>query len=148
MNPEQHAVVRHLPAAHGGNPVTTFSDLKLDPDKEQVRSVIAEGEEVQGNLVFKSGVRIAGVVRGDVTCASGTIVIEKTGHVTGNVTGSDRILIDGKVNGEGASDKVQVKSPGLIALFNHANVNADIHYGKLSTYDDMTHNGTSQKITS
>jgi len=147
MMPEQNSTVRHLPAP-GSSTLTTFADLKLDPDKEQVRSVIAEGEEVHGNLIFKTGVRIAGVVRGDVTCASGTIVIEKSGHVTGNVTGSERILIDGKVNAEGSGGKVQVKSPGLIALFNNANVNADLHYGKLSTYDDMTHNGTSQKITS
>ena len=93
--------------------------------------------------------RVAGIVRGAIACAAGAVVIEKTAHVTGSITGREKIFIDGTINGQGAEggEAVKISSPGLIALFNHAVVNADIEYGKLATYDDMTHNGSSKKMT-
>ena len=57
------------------------------------------------------------------------------------------MFIDGKVGVEsGDGNRSKVTSPGVVALMNNAVVNADIEYGKLATYGDMTHNGNSRKI--
>ena len=128
---------------------TAMSELSLDLEAEKVRSFVAEGDEFVGDLHCQFGVRVAGIVRGAIACAAGAVVIERTAQVSGSITGREKIFIDGTINGQGVEggETVKISSPGLIALFNHAVVNADIEYGKLATYDDMTHNGSSKKMT-
>ncbi len=120
--------------------------IKIDLDAEKVRSHIAEGDEFVGELKCRTGIRISGVVRGSVNCETGAVVLESTGHVTGSIKGQEKIFLDGKVGEEGGQDAVKVSTPGLIVLMNNSVVNADIEYGKMATYGDMTHNGNSRKI--
>jgi len=127
-------------------PVPSAVELTVDLAQENVRSYVAEGDEFQGDLHCQGGVRIAGRVSGSVHCGSGTVVIEKTAQVDGSVTGGDKVLIDGLVGTPNTQLPIKVFCPGLVALFNHAVVHADIEYGKLATYDDMTHNGHSRKL--
>ncbi len=135
----------------GELPSKTFADVHLDLEGELVRSYIADGDVVEGNLVLRTGVRIAGVVRGNVRCESGAIVVEQSGVVHGSLSGEGRILVDGTVNpdgsmGEGSASAVQIRSPGMIAFFNNARVNADVEYGRLLTLDAMEHNGFSKRL--
>lgn len=127
--------------------VTDFEPvIQIDLDKEKVRSHIAEGDEFIGDLKCATGVRISGKVQGSVTCATGAVVIEKSGFVSGSISGQEKVFIDGRVGAEDSQEKVKITSPGMIVLMNDANVNADLEYGKLATYGDMTHNGSSRKI--
>jgi|ERR1035437_163406 cytoskeletal protein CcmA (bactofilin family) len=120
--------------------------ITIDMDAEKVRSHIAEGDEFVGDMNCKTGVRISGTVRGSVKCETGAVVLESTGHVTGSIVGQDKIFIDGKVGNEEGDPGTKITSPGLITLMTNAIVNADIEYGKMATYGDMTHNGNSRKI--
>ncbi|ABD72001.1 hypothetical protein Rfer_4315 (plasmid) [Rhodoferax ferrireducens T118] len=120
--------------------------IKIDLEAEKVHSHIAEGDEFIGELKCRTGIRICGVVRGSVNCETGAVVLESTGHVTGSIKGQEKIFLDGKVGEEGGQDAVKVSTPGLIVLMNSSVVNADIEYGKMATYGDMTHNGNSRKI--
>lgn len=108
---------------------------------------IGAGDEFTGEFKVSKGIRVSGTINGSITSAGGLIYIEKGAHVTGSVTGTDAIIIDGKVGSDGGSDQVKVSTPGLLVLQNDANVTADIEWGKLSTYGDMSHNGHSKKIS-
>lgn len=150
-SPTHHNVTSIHPVPSGGSSppaAPAMAPLHIDLDKEKVRSFLAEGDEVTGDLRCSTGICVAGTVRGSVHCETGAIVIEKSGHVTGSLSGTEKILIDGRVNcADGQqTGSVQITTPGLVALFNHAIVNADIEYGKLATYDDMTHNGRCRKM--
>lgn len=118
----------------------------IDLDAEKVRSHIADGDEFIGDLNCRTGIRISGVVRGSVSCESGAVVVEQTGHVTGSIRGNDKVFIDGKVGEEGGQGEVKIITPGLISLMDNAVVNANIEYGKMATYGDMIFNGSSRKI--
>ena len=118
--------------------------IRIDFEAENIRTHIAEGDEVCGDLKCGAGARISGLVHGSVTCPNGSIVVDKTGRVMGALVATGKIFVDGVVGEEGAS--VTISTPGLVALMNNAIVNADIQYGKLATYGDMTHNGNSRKL--
>lgn len=118
--------------------------LEIDREEMKIGTHIAAGDEFTGTLKCKTGILVSGVIRGDVACESGAIVIEKGGLVTGSLTGAEQILVDGRV-GESEDAQTKITTPGLVALFDSAVVNGTIEYGKLATYGDMTHNGTSRK---
>lgn len=120
--------------------------INIDLEHEKVRSHIAHGDEFVGNLNCSAGVRISGTIRGDVTCATGAVVVESGGLVTGSVNGKENIFINGRVGEDGGDAAVKVCTPGLITLMDEAVVHANIEYGRLATYGDMTHNGTCRKI--
>lgn len=142
--PTNLAAVRSYGTHEAEDAVVKFN---IDLDAEKVRSHIAEGDEFNGDLKCRTGIRISGVVRGSVTCESGAVVVEQTGHVTGSIRGNEKVFIDGKVGEEGSQgDAVTITTPGLISLMDNAVVNANIEYGKLATYGDMNFNGSSRKI--
>lgn len=132
-------------------PISEIGDVggvKLDLDAEKIRSFIADGDEIQGNLVCKTGICISGTINGDVTCESGAIVVLASGRVKGNLTGKEKVIIDGGVGDSNSLDQnpTRITTPGMVVLQTNAVVNANIEYGKLATYGDMTHNGSSRKI--
>ena len=120
--------------------------IDIDFEAEKVKSFLAEGDEFIGELKCATGIRISGKVSGSVICKTGAIVLEKTGVVTGSIQGSDKIFIDGTVGSAEGAERVKIISTGLITLMNHCVANADIEYGKLATYGDMTHNGSCKKL--
>ena len=66
-----------------------------------IRSLIAEGSEIDGNLSFSDGLRIDGKVVGNVTGRvdqSSILVISETATVTGEIS-ADHIIVNGRVNG-------------------------------------------------
>lgn len=68
-------------------------------------TLIADGVEITGDLVFASGMRIDGRVRGDVAGRPGDagtstlLVLSATGHIEGSVRCSDAV-INGTVVGD------------------------------------------------
>lgn len=115
-----------------------------------VQSFIASGDEFIGDINCKGGVRVCGTIRGDVNCSNGTVYIDHGGLITGNIESTADVIIDGNVGAakkEGSDTMAKISTPGKITLMNRCIVNANVFYGKLTAEDDMTLNGSAQRIT-
>lgn len=135
-------------AASAVPPTQTFA---VDDEAEGIRSYLADGEVIEGSLRLKSGIRIAGTVTGRVHCDAGTVIIEKTGVVTGGVEGKDKIIVDGTVGSEEAlectdTSKASISTPGLLAVMGTGRVYGCYQYGRIATYDDATIEGMGKKL--
>ena len=85
-----------------------FASLKKQPfiKMAQLSTLIAEGVEITGNLLFTNGMRIDGRVKGDVTGRPATdgnspslLVLSANGHIEGSVRCGDAV-INGAVTGD------------------------------------------------
>ena len=85
-----------------------FASLKKQPfiKMAQLSTLIAEGVEITGDLLFTNGMRIDGRVKGDVTgrpAADGKspslLVLSANGHIEGSVRCGDAV-INGTVTGD------------------------------------------------
>ena len=71
----------------------------------QLSTLIAEGVEIAGDLVFGSGMRIDGRVKGDIVGRPGEgqspslLVLSETGHIEGSIRCGDAV-INGTVVGD------------------------------------------------
>lgn len=114
-------------------------DLKIDPTLEKLNSFIAEGDTIGGNVETKGGLRVAGIVLGDVNCLDGSLIVEKTGHVHGNAKASMRVIVDGGTIGSERAQQggatTSVECPEEVVVTNQGRINADVKYGLLATYD-------------
>ncbi len=127
--------------------------FKINDEEERIRSYLAEGEVIEGNLRLKSGIRIAGTVTGRVQCESGSVIVEKTGAVIGGIEGNDKIIVDGVVGDESrieCTDQSQpsIRTPGLLAVMGTGRVYGCYQYGRIATYDDATLEGMGKKLRS
>jgi hypothetical protein len=74
-----------------------FSRNKQPP----IKSLIAEGSRIEGNVLFTDGLRIDGEVVGDVRVGQGTpslLVISATAKVEGAVH-ADHVIVNGQIHG-------------------------------------------------
>ena len=88
-----------------------------------IRSLIANGSHITGNIRFTDGLRIDGVMVGDISAEEGRsslLVISETASVTGAVH-ADHIIISGAVNGP-------VHARVLLELQPKAKIEGDVHY--------------------
>jgi cytoskeletal protein CcmA (bactofilin family) len=84
-----------------------FANLKKQPfiKMAQLSTLIAEGVEITGDLVFSNGMRIDGRVKGDVTGRKGDakipslLVLSAKGHIEGSIRCGDAV-INGTVTGD------------------------------------------------
>ena len=66
-----------------------------------IKSLIAQGSCIEGNLKFTDGLRIDGEVIGDICANDGSssiLVISETATVTGRIF-ADHVIINGRVMG-------------------------------------------------
>lgn len=94
-----------------------------------IKSLIAEGSQIQGSYTFSDGLRIDGVVIGNVSGdpQSPTIlVVSETAIVTGEIQ-ADHIIINGVVNGP-------VHARLLLELQPKANIHGDVNYAALEMH--------------
>lgn len=87
-------------------PATTPGQLPV------VCSLLAEGVHFQGNMVVKGGIKIEGVVNGNVEVTDGGVLI-LTGHVTGNVVASTA-FINGAVHGDVFASRILLGPNGHV----------------------------------
>ncbi|MES2978615.1 MAG: polymer-forming cytoskeletal protein [Pseudomonadota bacterium] len=102
-----------------------FSKKKQPP----IKSLIADGTEVQGNLRFADGLRIDGNVTGDILAAEGRgslLVVSETATVTGSVR-ADHVIINGRVKGP-------VFAAELLELQPKARIDGDVTYKALEMH--------------
>jgi cytoskeletal protein CcmA (bactofilin family) len=102
-----------------------FNKKKQPP----IKSLIAEGSRIVGNILFTEGLRVDGEVSGDI-CANAAhaslLVISESARVTGSVT-ADHIIINGSIQGP-------VWAHHVLELQPKARVEGDVQYTALEMH--------------
>ena len=94
-----------------------------------IKSLIAQGTCIEGNLKFTDGLRIDGEVIGDIGASEGSasiLVISETACVTGRIF-AEHVIINGRVMGP-------VHASELLELQPKANIAGDVSYKALEMH--------------
>ena len=110
-----------------------------------IKSLIAQGTCIEGNLKFTDGLRIDGEVIGDIGASEGgasILVISETACVTGRIF-AEHVIINGRVMGP-------VHASELLELQPKANIAGDVSYKALEMHQGAVISGqlrpTSQEL--
>ena len=101
-----------------------------------IKSLIAQGTHIDGNLKFNEGLRVDGEVYGDITATSdegSLLVISEAAVVQGGVT-ADHVIINGTVRGP-------VHARELLELQPKAKIEGDVSYVALEMHQGATISG-------
>jgi cytoskeletal protein CcmA (bactofilin family) len=94
-----------------------------------IKSLIAQGSCIEGNLKFTDGLRVDGEVTGDIRAAEGgasILVISESATVIGQIY-ADHVIINGRVMGP-------VHASELLELQPKANIEGDVSYKALEMH--------------
>lgn len=94
-----------------------------------IKSLIAHGSRIEGNLRFSDGLRIDGDVNGDILANEGgssILVISESATVTGHIH-ADHVIINGRVFGP-------VHASELLELQPKARIEGDVSYKALEMH--------------
>jgi cytoskeletal protein CcmA (bactofilin family) len=101
-----------------------------------IRSLIAPGSDIQGNMKFTDGLRIDGSVHGDIRANEdhpSLLVVSESALVQGEIH-ADHVIINGRVNGP-------VYASELLELQPKANIEGDVHYKALEMHQGAVISG-------
>jgi len=101
-----------------------------------IKSLIAQGSSIEGNLKFTDGLRIDGEVVGDIRAAEGgasILVISESATVIGQIY-ADHVIINGRVMGP-------VHASELLELQPKANIEGDVSYKALEMHQGAVISG-------
>lgn len=101
-----------------------------------IRSLIGEGTEVWGELRFTEGLRIDGLVNGDVVAqgdGASLLVVSEKARVHGKVM-AGHVIINGEVHGP-------VHASELLELQPKARIEGDVFYESLEMHQGATIDG-------
>ncbi len=102
-----------------------FNKKKQPP----IKSLIAEGSLIAGNIAFSDGMRIDGEVSGNIRAnaeMASILVISESAKVTGEVS-ADHIIINGSVKGP-------VHARQMLELQPKARIEGDVQYAALEMH--------------
>jgi cytoskeletal protein CcmA (bactofilin family) len=102
-----------------------FNKKKQPP----IKSLIAEGSQINGNISFTDGLRVDGKVTGNIHAsddASSILVISEIATVTGDIT-ADHIIINGAVKGP-------IHARKMLELQPKARIDGDVQYAALEMH--------------
>jgi cytoskeletal protein CcmA (bactofilin family) len=94
-----------------------------------IKSLIAQGSRIEGNLKFTEGLRVDGECFGNITAAAdqpSILVISEAAVVCGEVQ-ADHVIINGTVRGP-------VHARQLLELQPKARIEGDVHYRALEMH--------------
>jgi cytoskeletal protein CcmA (bactofilin family) len=94
-----------------------------------IKSLIAHGICIEGNLVFTDGLRVDGEVRGNIRANEGSasiLVISESAVVTGLVQ-ADHVIINGRVMGP-------IRATELLELQPKAKIEGEVSYKALEMH--------------
>lgn len=95
-----------------------------------IRSLIADGTHIEGDLRFGDGLRIDGSVHGDIRASdaekTSLLVISETAQVIGQVH-ADHVIVNGTVKGP-------VFATTMLELQPKARIEGDVHYAALEMH--------------
>ena len=102
-----------------------------------IKSLIAQGTRIEGNMKFNEGLRVDGEVFGDIQAsaeeAGSLLVISEAAVVQGGVT-ADHVIINGTVRGP-------VNARELLELQPKAKIEGDVSYVSLEMHQGATISG-------
>lgn len=103
-----------------------------------IKSLIAQGTHIEGNMKFSEGLRVDGEVFGDIEARpednGSLLVISEAAVVQGGIT-ADHVIINGTVRGP-------VHARELLELQPKARIEGDISYVALEMHQGATISGT------
>lgn len=102
-----------------------FNKKKQPP----IKSLIAEGSEIVGNISFTDGLRVDGSITGNISAGvevASILVISEIASVTGEVV-ADHIIINGSVKGPIFARK-------MLELQPKARIEGDVEYAALEMH--------------
>lgn len=103
-----------------------FDTRKKNRD-QKIDTLVGKDTEVSGNIVFRGGLLVEGVVHGSVSAAhddpAATLTVGAGALIEGEVN-VPRILLDGAVNGD-------VHSGDMVELAPNARVSGNIYYERI-----------------
>ena len=106
-----------------------FERKKNAPAQKRIDSLIGAGTTVDGDITFSGGLRIDGIVRGNVATANGengTLVVSEQARVDGEVKVS-HVVVNGMINGP-------VTANDFLELQAKARIVGDIEYRSLEMH--------------
>ena len=115
-----------------------FNKKKQPP----IKSLIALGTRIEGNVVFQEGLRVDGEVVGDIRVVSvggSLLVVSESASVTGRIH-ADHVIINGTVKGP-------VTAADLLELQPKARIEGDVSYKALEMHQGATIAGQLQPMT-
>ena len=101
-----------------------------------IKSLIAQGSRIEGNLIFTDGLRIDGEVNGNISANEGSasiLVISESACVTGHIH-ADHVIINGRVMGP-------VHASELLELQPKAKIEGDVSYKALEMHQGAVISG-------
>lgn len=101
-----------------------------------IKSLIAQGSCIEGNLMFTDGLRIDGEVIGDIRAVEGSasiLVISESACVTGHIY-ADHVIINGRVIGP-------IHASELLELQPKAKIAGDVSYKALEMHQGAVISG-------
>ncbi len=98
-----------------------------------IKSLIAQGSRIDGNLTFTEGLRIDGEVVGNTSASAdhpSILVISEAALVQGDIR-ADHVIINGTVRGN-------VHAKELLEMQPRARIEGDVHYKALEMHQGAT----------
>ncbi|HNV60192.1 MAG TPA: polymer-forming cytoskeletal protein [Rhodoferax sp.] len=102
-----------------------FNKKKQPP----IKSLIADGSQIAGNITFTDGLRVDGQITGNIHASeevSSILVISEIATVTGEIT-ADHIIINGSVKGP-------IHARKMLELQPKARIEGDVQYAALEMH--------------
>ncbi len=102
-----------------------FNKKKQPP----IKSLIAEGSQIDGNIRFTDGLRVDGMVVGNIVAGedvASILVISEIASITGEIT-ADHIIINGTVKGP-------IHARKMLELQPKARIDGDVEYAALEMH--------------
>jgi len=102
-----------------------FNKKKQPP----LKSLVAQGARVEGDIFFGDGIRIECAINGNITAIdhqASILVIAESAAVNGNIT-ADHIIINGSIKGA-------VTARLMLELQPNARIEGDVAYGALEMH--------------
>ena len=108
-----------------------------------IKSLIAQGTRIEGNMKFTEGLRVDGEVFGDIQATSeeagSMLVISEAAVVQGGIA-ADHVIINGTVRGP-------VHARELLELQPKAKIEGDVSYVSLEMHQGATISGQLRPLT-
>jgi cytoskeletal protein CcmA (bactofilin family) len=107
-----------------------------------IKSLIAQGSQIEGHMVFTDGLRIDGEVKGDIranTAQPSILVVSEVASIVGEIH-ADHVIINGSVRGP-------VFARELLELQPKARIEGDVHYKALEMHQGAVITGKLGLIT-
>lgn len=107
-----------------------------------IKSLIAQGTRIDGNLTFQDGLRVDGEVVGNIRASDAQpsiLVVSESATVTGQIH-ADHVIINGTVRGP-------VLAVELLELQPKARIEGDVSYRALEMHQGATITGQLRPLT-